>query len=148
LNLEKIAFLELLEEILPILGSKFAAIKPIDESWAIDIAKNKRFIGEEPSRSSVHKEYIEIDDLFNEIGSVEGSKFAAIKPIDESWAIDIAKNKRLIGEEPSRSSVHVKRNKLHIEETSSSDIRQSMSMRSMSLKIDYLKEDLQKFLHE
>nr|GEZ01765.1 hypothetical protein [Tanacetum cinerariifolium] len=52
------------------------------------------------------KEYIEIDDLFNEIGIVEGSKFAAIKPIDESWAIDIAKNKRLIGEEPSRSSVH------------------------------------------
>nr|GEU71395.1 hypothetical protein [Tanacetum cinerariifolium] len=42
------------------------------------------------------KEYIEIDDLFNEIGSVEGSKFAEIKPIDESWAIDIAKNKRLI----------------------------------------------------
>nr|GEU79112.1 hypothetical protein [Tanacetum cinerariifolium] len=56
------------------------------------------------------KEYIEIDDLCNQIGSVEGSKFAAIKPIDESWAIDIAKNKRLIGEEPSRSSVHVKRN--------------------------------------
>nr|GEZ63311.1 hypothetical protein [Tanacetum cinerariifolium] len=73
------------------------------------------------------KEYIEIDDLFNEIGSVEGSKFAAIKPIDESWAIDIAKNKRLIGEEPSRSFVHVKRNKLRIRETSSSDIRQSMS---------------------
>nr|GEX56607.1 hypothetical protein [Tanacetum cinerariifolium] len=94
------------------------------------------------------KEYIEIDDLFNEIGSVEGSKFAAIKPIDESWAIDIAKNKRLIGEEPSRSSVHVKRNKLCIEETSSSDIRQSMSMRSMSLKIDSLKQDLQKILHE
>nr|GEW61705.1 hypothetical protein [Tanacetum cinerariifolium] len=73
------------------------------------------------------KEYIEIDDLFNEIGSVEGSKFAAIKPIDESWAIDIAKNKRLIGEEPPRSSVHFKRNKLHIGETSSSDIRQSMN---------------------
>ncbi|GJX12539.1 putative zinc finger, CCHC-type, caulimovirus coat protein [Tanacetum coccineum] len=40
------------------------------------------------------KEYIEIDDLFNEIGSVEGSKFATIKPIDETWAIDIAKNKK------------------------------------------------------
>nr|GEV05535.1 putative zinc finger, CCHC-type, Caulimovirus coat protein [Tanacetum cinerariifolium] len=74
------------------------------------------------------KEYIKIDDLFNEIGSVEGSKFAAIKPIDESWAIDIAKNKRLIGEEPSRSSVHIKRNRLHIRETSS-DIRQSMNQR-------------------
>nr|GEX42456.1 hypothetical protein [Tanacetum cinerariifolium] len=75
------------------------------------------------------KEYIKIDDIFNEIGSVEGSKFAAIKPIDESWAIDIAKNKRLIGEEPPRSSVHLKRNKLHIEETSSSNIRQSMNQR-------------------
>ncbi|GJU64353.1 hypothetical protein Tco_1246188 [Tanacetum coccineum] len=42
------------------------------------------------------KEYIEIDDLFNEIGSVEGSKFATIKPIDETWAIDIAKNKKTI----------------------------------------------------
>nr|GEZ93476.1 hypothetical protein [Tanacetum cinerariifolium] len=74
----------------------------------------------------IKKEYIKIDDLFNEIGSVEGSKFAAIKLIDESWAIDIAKNKRLIGEEPSRSSVHIKRNRLHIGETSS-DIRQSMN---------------------
>ncbi|GJS49743.1 reverse transcriptase domain-containing protein [Tanacetum coccineum] len=46
------------------------------------------------------KEYIEIDDLFNEIGSVEGSKFATIKPIDETWAIDIAKNKKLIGQKP------------------------------------------------
>ncbi|GJU11218.1 hypothetical protein Tco_1133614 [Tanacetum coccineum] len=60
------------------------------------------------------KEYIEIDDLFNEIGSVEGSKFATIKPIDETWAIDIAKNKKLIGQKPS---TQVKRNKLHIGET-------------------------------
>ncbi|GKA20043.1 reverse transcriptase domain-containing protein [Tanacetum coccineum] len=72
------------------------------------------------------KEYIEIDDLFNEIGSVEGSKFATIKPIDETWAIDIAKNKKLIGQKPS---TQVKRNKLHIGETphigeaSSSNIR-------------------------
>ncbi|GJV50052.1 retrotransposon protein, putative, ty3-gypsy subclass [Tanacetum coccineum] len=42
------------------------------------------------------KEYIEMDDLFTEIGSVEGSKFATIKPIDETWAINIAKDKRLI----------------------------------------------------
>ncbi|GJY41184.1 reverse transcriptase domain-containing protein [Tanacetum coccineum] len=72
------------------------------------------------------KEYIEIDDLFNEIGSVEGSKFATIKPIDETWAIDIAKNKKLIGQKPP---TQVKRNKLHIGETphigeaSSSNIR-------------------------
>ncbi|GJY73523.1 reverse transcriptase domain-containing protein [Tanacetum coccineum] len=75
------------------------------------------------------KEYIEIDDLFTEIGSVEGSKFATIKPIDETWAIDIAKNKKLIGQKPS---TQVKRNKLHIGETphigeaSSSNISKSM----------------------
>ncbi|GJT16478.1 reverse transcriptase domain-containing protein [Tanacetum coccineum] len=94
------------------------------------------------------KEYIEIDDLFNEIGSVEGSKFATIKPIDETWAIDIAKNKKLIGQKPS---TQVKRNKLHIGETphigeaSSSNI--SKSMRIMSQNIDSLKEDLHKILH-
>ncbi|GKD56498.1 reverse transcriptase domain-containing protein [Tanacetum coccineum] len=60
------------------------------------------------------KEYIEIDDLFTEIGSVEGSKFATIKPIDETWAIDIAKNKKLIGQKPS---TQVRKNKLHIGET-------------------------------
>ncbi|GJR89264.1 putative zinc finger, CCHC-type, caulimovirus coat protein [Tanacetum coccineum] len=32
---------------------------------------------------------------------IEGSKFATIKPIDETWAIDIAKNKKLIGQKPS-----------------------------------------------
>ncbi|GKA16607.1 reverse transcriptase domain-containing protein [Tanacetum coccineum] len=94
------------------------------------------------------KEYIELDDLFNEIGSVEGSKFATIKPIDETWAIDIAKNKKLIGQKPP---TQVKRNKLHIGETphigeaSSSNI--SRSMRVMSQNIDSLKEDLHKILH-
>nr|GEV50798.1 hypothetical protein [Tanacetum cinerariifolium] len=92
------------------------------------------------------KEYIEIDDLFNDIGSVEGSKFAAIKPIDESWAIDIAKNKRLIGEEPSRSLVHVKRNKLHIGETFF-DIRQSMILQGYE-PIEDIYEDKQDVFYQ
>ncbi|GJT10287.1 reverse transcriptase domain-containing protein [Tanacetum coccineum] len=85
------------------------------------------------------KEYIEIDDLFNEIGSVEGSKFATIKPIDETWAIDIAKNKKLIGQKPS---TQVKRNKLHIGETphigeaSSSNIRISKLLSYFGLSKD------------
>ncbi|GJZ44355.1 reverse transcriptase domain-containing protein [Tanacetum coccineum] len=94
------------------------------------------------------KEYIEMDDLFTEIGSVEGSKFATIKPIDETWAINIAKDKRLIGQKPS---TQVRRNKLHIGEVphigeaSSSNI--GKSMRKMSQNIDSLKEDLHKILH-
>ncbi|GJS53401.1 reverse transcriptase domain-containing protein [Tanacetum coccineum] len=85
------------------------------------------------------KEYIEIDDLFNEIGSVEGSKFATIKPIDETWAIDIAKNKKLIGQKPP---TQVKRNKLHIGETphigeaSSSNIRISKLLSYFGLSKD------------
>ncbi|GJY74446.1 reverse transcriptase domain-containing protein [Tanacetum coccineum] len=85
------------------------------------------------------KEYIEIDDLFNEIGSVEGSKFATIKPIDETWAIDIAKNKKLIGQKPP---TQVKRNKLHIGEAphigeaSSSNIRISKLLSYFGLSKD------------
>nr|GEY54021.1 hypothetical protein [Tanacetum cinerariifolium] len=125
--------------------SKFATIKPIDESWAIDIAKTKRLIGQKPliqdksrksytgeTSSSHHsidykkKEYIEIDDLFSEVGSVEGSKFATIKPIDESWAIDIAKNKRLIGQKPL---IQDKSRKSYTGETSS-DVTQRIDYHS------------------
>ncbi|GJS95010.1 reverse transcriptase domain-containing protein [Tanacetum coccineum] len=94
------------------------------------------------------KEYVEMDDLFTEIGSVEGNKFATIKPIDETWAINIAKDKRLIGQKPS---TQVRKNKLHtgevphIGEASSSNIRKSM--RKMFQNIDSLKEDLHKILH-
>ncbi|GJS10681.1 reverse transcriptase domain-containing protein [Tanacetum coccineum] len=94
------------------------------------------------------KEYIEMDDLFTEIGSVEGSKFVTIKPIDETWAINIAKDKRLIGQKPS---TQVRKNKLHIGEVphigeaSSSNI--GKSMRKMSQNIDSLKEYLHKILH-
>ncbi|GJS21671.1 protein kinase, ATP binding site-containing protein [Tanacetum coccineum] len=76
-------------------------------------------------------EYIEMDDFFTEIGSVEGSKFATIKPIDETWAINIAKDKRLIGQKPS---TQVRRNKLHIGEVlhigeaSSSNIGKTMCL--------------------
>ncbi|GJZ58087.1 hypothetical protein Tco_0613581 [Tanacetum coccineum] len=94
------------------------------------------------------KEYIKMDDLFTEIVSVEGSKFATIKPIDETWAINIAKDKRLIGQKPS---TQVRRNILHIGEVphmgeaSSSNI--GKSMRKMPQNIDSLKEDLHKILH-
>ncbi|GJX34515.1 reverse transcriptase domain-containing protein [Tanacetum coccineum] len=94
------------------------------------------------------KEYIEMDDLFTKIDSVKGSKFATIKPIDETWAINIAKDKRLIGQ---KTSTQVRRNKLHIGEVphigeaSSSNI--GKSMRKMSQNIDSLKEDLHKILH-
>nr|GEW12006.1 hypothetical protein [Tanacetum cinerariifolium] len=108
-------------------------------NFLLENSPNATFVMDLPE-----KEYIEIDELFNEIGSVEGSKFAAIKPIDEYWAIDIAKNKRLIDEEPSRSFVHVKRNKLHIGKTSS-DIRQSMTMTSTRPDIAYVVGRLSRF---
>ena len=42
-------------------------------------------------------EYIELDDIFSEIGSIEEKQFSEISLINNSWAIDIAKNKPIPG---------------------------------------------------
>ena len=48
-------------------------------------------------------EYIELDDVFKEVGSVEEKQFSDISPLDNSWAIDIAKNKPILGQKPRMS---------------------------------------------
>ncbi|XP_074351351.1 uncharacterized protein LOC141690453 [Apium graveolens] len=48
-------------------------------------------------------EYIELDDVFSEIGSVEEKQFSDISPLDNSWAINIAKNKPILGKKPRMS---------------------------------------------
>ncbi|KAL8110848.1 hypothetical protein AgCh_026554 [Apium graveolens] len=48
-------------------------------------------------------EYIKLDDVFSEIGSVEEKQFSDISPLDNSWAIDIAKNKPILGQKPRMS---------------------------------------------
>ena len=88
---------------------------------------------------------IDLENIFQEIGDVNSCKFAEIDDSnDNNWAIDIAKNKRLIGQKPLPL---IKSRKSYTGETSS-DATQSLSMRSMSLKIDSLRQELQSILHE
>lgn len=58
-----------------------------------------------------HKENIELEDVFSEIGQIEQRQFSEISPLDSSWAIDIAQNKGLMGQKPKQK---VKGNMLHI----------------------------------
>ncbi|KAI3701986.1 hypothetical protein L6452_27533 [Arctium lappa] len=48
-------------------------------------------------------EYIKIEDVFSEIGVIEEKQFSSISPLDNSWAIDIAKNKPILDQKPRMS---------------------------------------------
>ena len=85
-------------------------------------------------------EYIELDDIFSEIGSIEEKQFSDISPLDNSWVIDIAKNKPMLGQRPRQS---FSRNRMEIGESSnqsSQELLKSMSRRVDSLcqKLDHL----------
>ncbi|AFP95346.1 movement protein [Soybean Putnam virus] len=62
-----------------------------------------------------HKEYIEIDQVFSDIGHVEEKQFSDISPIEDTWALDIAQNKGRLGQGPIRS---IRGNTMHIGSTS------------------------------
>lgn len=62
------------------------------------------------------KQYIEIDDIFSEIGQVEEKQFSDTTPLDSDWAINIAQNKQLLGQKPKTT---VRGNMLHIGSSSS-----------------------------
>ena len=89
-------------------------------------------------------EYIEIDDVFSQVGSIEEKQFSDISPLDSSWAIDIAKNKPLLGQKPRMS---ISRNSLKIGESSSRDLLKESSSRdllkSVSKKVDDLCDRLE-----
>jgi len=76
------------------------------------------------------KENITIEDIFSEIGTVEGSKFTEPSQLQENWAINIARNKPFLGITPRYNSSE---NVLQIGE-SSYDSHQMI--RSMSERID------------
>ncbi|XP_074327879.1 uncharacterized protein LOC141665797 [Apium graveolens] len=85
-------------------------------------------------------EYIELDDVFSEIGSVEENQFSDISPLDNSWAIDIAKNKPFLGQKPRMS---FRGRTLEVGEssnTSNKELLHSMSRRvdDLCLKLDHL----------
>ncbi|XP_074323215.1 uncharacterized protein LOC141660156 [Apium graveolens] len=85
-------------------------------------------------------EYIELDDVFSEIGSVEQKQFSDISPLDNSWAIDIAKNKPILGQNPRMS---FRGRTLEVGEssnTSNKELLHSMSRRVDDLcqKLDHL----------
>ncbi|CAH1447954.1 unnamed protein product [Lactuca virosa] len=58
------------------------------------------------------EEYIELEDVFSEIGHVKDKQFCDIDPQDSSWALNIARNKKALGEKlPPRISI----DSLHID---------------------------------
>ncbi|CAH1454046.1 unnamed protein product [Lactuca virosa] len=89
------------------------------------------------------EEYIELEDVFSEIGHVKDKQFCDIDPQDSSWALNIARNKKALGEKlPPRISI----DSLHIGEISKSleptprDILKSI--RSMSSRVDNLNQTI------
>lgn len=88
-----------------------------------------------------NKSNIELDDVFHEIGSVEENQFCALQNEDTQWAIDIAKNKPFLGQNERKS---ITGNRLKGESSSSYNPRQDTLLRTMSAKIDYLGESLNK----
>lgn len=83
------------------------------------------------------KERIELDDIFQEIGKVEEKQFSELTPVENSWAINIAKNKPRINEQ---SSLGVRGNSLIIGEPSRRNTEKSLS--ELSDKIDEIKQQL------
>lgn len=56
---------------------------------------------------------IQLEDVFQEIGRIEESQFCDLTPLDNSWAIDIAKNKKYLGQ--SLPNQRISRNTLEIQ---------------------------------
>ncbi|XP_076931544.1 uncharacterized protein LOC143596723 [Bidens hawaiensis] len=76
------------------------------------------------------KESITIEDIFSEIGTIEGSKFSEPSQLQEDWAINFARNKQPL---VSRSRHSFTGNPLRIGE---SGFTESQLIRSMSEKVD------------
>nr|AEA39174.1 movement protein [Dahlia mosaic virus] len=87
------------------------------------------------------KENITIDDVFSEIGTVEGSKFAKPSQIQENWAINIARGKQTLGFQPRNSFTGIP---LQIRESGSNTEEQLI--RSMSEKVDMYGEILREMI--
>lgn len=81
------------------------------------------------------KEYIELDDVFSEVGSVEDKQFAELTPTDHTWAIDIARNKPSLQEKPRRS---FRSKNLVIRDTPNEE--KDMLLKSMSQRINDLSD--------
>nr|KAJ0216087.1 hypothetical protein LSAT_V11C300116220 [Lactuca sativa] len=76
-------------------------------------------------------EYIELDDVFSEIGHVKDKQFCDINPQENSWVLNIARNKKALGE---TLRPRISMDSLHIGE--SSERKDNNLIRNMSLKID------------
>ncbi|CAH1422288.1 unnamed protein product [Lactuca virosa] len=63
------------------------------------------------------EEYIELEDVLSEIGHVKDKQFCDIDPQDSSWALNIARNKKALGE---RLQPRISIDSLHIGEMSKS----------------------------
>ena len=88
------------------------------------------------------KEYIELDDVFSEIGHVKDKHFCDIDPQENSWALNIARNKKALGE---KVKPRISMDSLQVGETSENkDINM---IRSMSLKIDSLRQTINQISH-
>nr|KAJ0185822.1 hypothetical protein LSAT_V11C900505860 [Lactuca sativa] len=82
-------------------------------------------------------EYIELDDVFSKIGHVKDKQFCDINPQENSWILNIARNKKALGE---TLIPRISMDSLHIGE--SSQRKDNNLIRHMSLKIDSLRQNI------
>ncbi|ALD49086.1 ORF1 [Atractylodes mild mottle virus] len=91
-----------------------------------------------------HQEYIELDQVFSEVGQIEEKQFSDIKPMDTSWAIDIARGKRIMGK---NLNPEVKGTTLHVgSSTSVAKPTSEISLIDISNKIDEFGNTLKSIL--
>ncbi|KAL8239082.1 hypothetical protein R6Q59_015649 [Mikania micrantha] len=81
---------------------------------------------------------IELDEVFQDIGTVNSFKFAELEPNECNWAIDIAQNKPELNKQ--RIMRNIIRNRLEIGETSGSKPDEN----NMSKRMDRLEEHIQR----
>nr|WNH14475.1 movement protein [Physostegia virginiana caulimovirus 2] len=96
---------------------------------------------------------IELEDVFSDIGTVQDTPFAELSPTDDSWILNIQRNKTLVNSKSTRinsGNLHVGRNIRDV--NIANGINESSSkpelLRDISQKIDSLGEQLKRIHNE
>ncbi|CAH1440351.1 unnamed protein product [Lactuca virosa] len=112
-------------------------MNPGDKSFTITYLIGYALTNSHHSIDYKKDEYIELDDVFSEIGHVKDKQFCDINPQENSWVLNIARNKKALGE---TLRPRISMDSLHIGE--SSERKDSNLIRNMSLKIDSLRQNI------
>nr|KAJ0193736.1 hypothetical protein LSAT_V11C800404690 [Lactuca sativa] len=112
-------------------------MSPCDKPFTITYLIGYALTNSHHSINYKKDEYIELDDVFSEIGHVKDKQFCDINPQENSWVLNIARNKKALGE---TLRPRISMDSLHIGE--SLERKDSNLIRNMSLKIDSLRQNI------